>query len=90
MTSPGIYIISLRNEGFPTFCLCLTTVRHLGLRRNYGIDEADGSALIPPGAMLPRPICYRRSFMYVAVSDISYIAESVASMLVCLLHSIDR
>ena len=30
-----------------------------------------------------------RSFVYVAVSDMSYIAESVASMLVCLLCSID-
>ena len=28
MTSKGISIISLRNEGFPTFCLCLTTGRH--------------------------------------------------------------
>ena len=56
---------------------------------NYGIHETDGSVQIPPGAMLPRPFCYRRSFVYVAVSDISYIAESVASMLVCLLHNID-
>ena len=30
MTSTGISIVSLRNEGFPTFCLCLTTGRHLG------------------------------------------------------------
>ena len=29
MTSTGISIVSLRNEGFPTFCLCLTTGRHL-------------------------------------------------------------
>ena len=28
--STGISIVSLRNEGFPTFCLCLTTGRHLG------------------------------------------------------------
>ena len=28
--STGISIISLRNEGFPTFCLCLSTRRHLG------------------------------------------------------------
>ena len=55
----------------------------------YGIHEADGSVQIPPGAMLPRPFCYRRSFVYAAVSDISYIAESLASMLVCLLHNID-
>ena len=61
----------------------------LVLRRNYGIHETDGSVQIPPGAMLPRPFCYRRSVVYVAVSDISYIAESVASMLVCLLHNID-
>ena len=26
----GVSIVSLRNEGFPTFCLCLTTERHLG------------------------------------------------------------
>ena len=30
MTSTGLSIVSLRNEGFPTFCLCLTTGRHLG------------------------------------------------------------
>ena len=30
MTSTSISIVSLRNEGFPTFCLCLTTGRHLG------------------------------------------------------------
>ena len=30
MTSTGVSIFSLRNEGFPTFCLCLTTGRHLG------------------------------------------------------------
>ena len=29
MTSTGISIVSLRNEGFPPFCLCLTTGRHL-------------------------------------------------------------
>ena len=32
--STGISIISLRNEGFPTFCLCLTTGRHLGFTEN--------------------------------------------------------
>ena len=26
----GISIVSSRNEGFTTFCLCLTTGRHLG------------------------------------------------------------
>ena len=30
MTSTGISIVSLRNEGFSKFCLCLTTGRHLG------------------------------------------------------------
>ena len=30
MTSTGISIVSLRNEDFPTFSLCLTTGRHLG------------------------------------------------------------
>ena len=39
MTSTGNSIVSLQNEGFPTFCLCLTTGRRaiLVLRRNYGI-----------------------------------------------------
>ncbi len=41
--------------------------------------EADDCSRTPPGAMLQRPFCYRRSFMYAAVSDISYIAESNAS-----------
>ena len=31
VTSTGISIITSRNEGLPTFCLCLTTGRHLGL-----------------------------------------------------------
>ena len=30
VTSTGISIVSLLNEGFPTFCLWLTTGRHLG------------------------------------------------------------
>ena len=30
MTSTSISIVSLQNEGFQTFCLCLTTGRHLG------------------------------------------------------------
>ena len=63
----GISFVSLRHEGFPTFCLCLTTGRHLGFRRNYGICEADGCSRTPPGAMLRRPFRYRRSFMYAAV-----------------------
>ena len=74
----GISIVSLRNEGFPPFCLCLTTGCHLGLWRNCRIREADGYSRTPPGAMLRRPFRYRRSFMYAAVSDISYIAESFA------------
>ena len=49
------------------------------LQRNYGIREADGCSRTPTGAMLRRPFCYRLSFMYAAVSDISYIAENVAS-----------
>ena len=75
----GISIVSLRNEGFPTFCLCLTTGRHLGLRRNYGICEADRCSRTPPEAMLRRPFRYRRSFAYAAVSVISYIAEGIVS-----------
>ena len=42
-------------------------------------DEADSCSRTPPGAMLRRPFCYLHSFMYAAVSDISYIAESIAS-----------
>ena len=30
MTLTSISTVSLRSEGFPTFCLCLTTGRHLG------------------------------------------------------------
>ena len=56
---------------------------------NSGIHKADGSAQTPPRAVLPRPFRYHRSFMYAAVTDISYMVESVASMLVCLLCSID-
>ena len=51
----------------------------LGLRRNYGIHQADGCSRTPPGAMLRRPFRYRRSFVYAAVRVINYIAESVAS-----------
>ena len=72
----GISIVSLRNEGFPTFCLCLAI---LGLRRNYGNCEADGCSRTPPGTMLRWPFRYRRSFMYAALRVINYIAESVAS-----------
>ena len=39
VTSKGISIVSLQNEGFPTFCLCLTMGRHLGFTeklRNSG------------------------------------------------------
>ena len=46
---------------------------------NYGIREANGCSRTPPGAMLRRPFRCRRSFMYSAVSDINYIAESDAS-----------
>ena len=45
----------------------------------YGIRKADGCSRTPPEAMLRRPFRYRRSFMYAAVSTISYIEESVAS-----------
>ena len=59
------------------------------LQRKCRICKADGSAQTPPGAMLPQPFRYRRSFMYAAVTDISYKVESVASMLVCLLCNSD-
>ena len=55
--------------------------RHLGFTTK--LRNSHGSAQTPR-AMLPRPFRYHRSFMYAAVTDISYIAESVASMLVCL------
>ena len=42
---------------------------------SYGV-QADDCAQTP-AAMLRRPFRYRRSFMYAAVSDISYIAESI-------------
>ena len=35
----GISIVSLRNEGFPTFCLCLTTGRHLGFTKKLRTDS---------------------------------------------------
>ena len=47
----------------------------LVLRRNCGIHKADGCSRTPPGAMLLQPFHYHRSFMYAAVSDISYIAN---------------
>ena len=34
VTSTGISIVCLWNEGFATFCLCLTTGRHLGFTEN--------------------------------------------------------
>ena len=33
VSSLGVLIVSLQNEGFPMFCLCLITWRHLGLQR---------------------------------------------------------
>ena len=33
MTSTCVSVVSLRNEGFPTFCLCLTTGCHLGFTK---------------------------------------------------------
>ena len=63
----------------PAFCLWLTMARHLGFKKKFGLHEADGCSPTPPGAMLRRPFRYYRSFMYAAVSDISYIVESVAS-----------
>ena len=62
----GISIVSLRNEGLPTFCLCLT-MEFLWI--NYGIWQADGCAQTPHGAMLRWPFCYHCDFMYAAVSD---------------------
>ena len=39
MTSTGISIVSLRNKGFPTFSLCLTTWRHLGFMEKLRISR---------------------------------------------------
>ena len=72
MTLTCISIVSLRNEGFPTFRLCLTTGGHLcfleklrnSRSRRLFANSSWGNAA---------------RFMYAAVSDISYIAESVAS-----------
>ena len=75
----GVSIVSLRNEGFLAFCLCLTTGRHLGFTEKLQNCEADGCSRTPPGTMLRWPFRYRRSFMYVAVRVISYIVESIAS-----------
>ena len=41
--------------------------------------KADRCSPTPPGAMLRRPFCYRRSFVYAAVRVINYIAERNAS-----------
>ena len=62
----GISIVSLRNEGLLTFCLCLTTGHHLCFTEKLR------------NLMLRWPFRYRRSFMYATVADISYIAESVS------------
>ena len=104
-TLTGISIVSLQNEGFATFCLCLTTGRHLlVLWRNYGIREADGCSQTPPGAMLWWPFSYRRSFMYgcewfklysgkrCILGERKRLSGETAGLqyLVWLLHNIDR
>ena len=62
---------------FQRFAYIYSLGRHLGFTYVEITEfEADGYAQTT-GAMLQRPFCYRRSFMYTAVSDISYIAESV-------------
>ena len=66
-------------KGFRRFAYASIRVAILVLRRHYGIREADGCSRTPPGAMLRRPFRYRRSFMYVDMSAVRYIAESVAS-----------
>ena len=44
VTSTGISIVSLQNEGFPTFCLCLTTGRHLGFTEKLWNSSSWGNA----------------------------------------------
>ena len=61
---------------FPTFCLYIYLRAPPWFYVEITEFEADGYAQTTV-AMLQRPFCYRRSFMYMAVSDISYIAESV-------------
>ena len=74
VSSSGISIVSLQNEGFSTVCLCLTTGRHLDVTEksdtNYRIREADGCPRIPPRAMLRWLFCYCCSLMFNAVCDV--------------------
>ena len=48
-------------------------------RVDYGIREVSICPRTPPKGMRRRPFRYVHSWMYVAVGDISYIAESVVS-----------
>ena len=75
----GISIVSLRNEGFPTFCLCLTMGRHFGVTGKVRNSRSRRSFASSSWDMLRRPFRYGRSFMYSSVSDISYISEIIAS-----------
>ena len=80
VTSTGISIVSLRNEGFPTFCLCLTTGRYLGftekLRNSPSIrifaNSSWGNAATAFSLSSQFYVCGRTCHKL-------YIAESVAS-----------
>ena len=73
VTLTGISIVSLRNEGFPMISLCLTMECHFGFTeklqnsrsRQLFANSFRGNAA--------------SSFVYAAVSDISYIVKGIAS-----------
>jgi len=39
VSSMGVLIVSLRNEGFPVFCLCLIMQRHLGFTEKSNVRK---------------------------------------------------
>ena len=59
------------------FCLCLTTGRHLGFTGKLWNSRSRGLCTNSSCGNAAGPFRYRRSFMNAAVSDISYIAESI-------------
>ena len=78
VTSTGISIVSLRNEGFLTFCLCLTTGRHLGFTEKLQNLQSRRLFANSSWGNAETAFHYCHSFRYAAVRVLSYIAESVA------------
>ena len=39
VSSLGVLIVSLRNEGFPVFCLCLIMRHHLGFLEKSNVNS---------------------------------------------------